>query len=478
VTNVRALTASTWRNLGVALTALVCLCLIGLARRDADPTSGRSQARPNVVLVVIDTLRPDHLNHYGYARPTAAALDSFAAEATRFEEAFSPSSWTAPSAASLHTGLLPSRHRLAEYGAGLNAEVVTLAETLRAAGWHTVGHSFNPHVSRKTGFAQGFEDFDDFAGGPLSYPDVSVMVDRVAAWLDDAPETPFFLYLQPMNTHGPYRVPPSAEAALLGRAPSREFRYYGLLMADILRRGGMSRRAEVTPAYLQSLIDQYDTAIRYTADQISRVFAMLREAGLYDRSLIIVTADHGEELFDHGGFSHGYSLHSELVHVPLYVKLPGQHQSSSVRARASLTDLVPTVLDVLGLPRPDPTDGVSLRALLPGAPPTALPWPERVLVHEVTWTDRCVARAIVSGHHKLIEVERNYEGRGDEILLFDVERDPAEHTNLASSRPEVVDRLQAELAQTMVRAKATAIGRAEIVIRELDQERLRALGYL
>jgi arylsulfatase A-like enzyme len=249
-------------------------------------------------------------------------------------------------------------------------------------------------------------------------------------------------------------------------------------MTDIVKGGRVARRAEVTPGYLESLREQYDTAIRYTTDQIGRVFAMLRAAGLYDQSLIIVTADHGEELFDHGGFSHGYSLHRELVRVPLYVKLPGQRQGSSVRARASLTDVVPTVLDVLGLPRPTATDGLSVRALLPGAPPTAAPWPERVLVHEVDWSGRCVARAIVSGVYKLIEVDRDYAGRRDEILLFDVERDPTEHANLASTHPEVVGRLRTELARAMALAKATAVGRAEIVIRELDQERLRALGYL
>ena len=294
----RFLSPSARRNLGVALAALVCLCLIGLAGRAMAPREPY-RGRPNVVLVVIDTLRPDHLNHYGYDRPTAAGFDAFAADATRFEEAFSPSSWTAPSAASLHTGLLPRRHKLGEYGAGLNTDVVTLAETLQAAGWHTIGHSFNHHVSRKTGFAQGFADFDDFLGGSQAYPDVSVMVQRVAKWLDTEPQTPFLLYLHPMNTHGPYRVPAARAGALLGRAPSGDFKYYGPLMRDIVKGGRLARRAEITPAYLQSLREQYDTAIRYTTDQLGHVFAMLREAGLYDQSLIVVTADHGEELFDH-----------------------------------------------------------------------------------------------------------------------------------------------------------------------------------
>jgi arylsulfatase A-like enzyme len=458
----------------VTLAALACLALIGLATRELRPP----ETRPNVVLIVIDTLRPDHLNHFGYPRGTATAFDAFAAAATRFEEAFSPSSWTAPSAASLHTGLLPTRHRLAEYGVGLNSEVTTLAETLRAAGWHTVGHSFNHHVSRKTGFAQGFEVFDDFLGSSQAYPDVSVMVARVEGWLDDRSAAPFFLYLHQMNTHGPYRVPPEAQDVLLGRPPSLAFRYYGTLMTAIVRGGMISRRAEVSPDYLSSLVEQYDTAIRYTTDELGRVFSMLREAGLYDRSLIIVTADHGEELFDHGGFSHGYSLHRELLHVPLYVKLPGQTQGAVVHARTSLLDVVPTVLDVLALPAPSVADGVSLRPLLPLGGSSAAPVSDRTLVHEVNWPGRCVARAIVSGRHKLIELTRNYEGRADEVLLYDVAQDPGEQHNVATAHPDVVARLRTELAQSMTQAEVTAVGRAKMVIRELDQERLRALGYL
>jgi arylsulfatase A-like enzyme len=471
----RSVPTSIWRNLAVVLAAFLCLCVIGLARRSM--TKPRAAAdRPNVVLVVIDTLRPDHLNHYGYDRLTAPAFDGLAAKATRFDEAFSPSSWTLPSAASLHTGLLPSRHGVTRSGGGLNAEVVTLAEALHAAGWYTIGHTFNGYVSRATGFAQGFDLFDDFLGTWKTYPDASVMVDRVGTWLGEHPQRPFLLYLHVMNTHGPYRVPSPAKAALLGRPPSRTFHYYGPLMTDIVRGRRLAARAEVSPAYLESLTEQYDTAIRYTTDQLGRVFAMLQAAGLYDPSLIVVTADHGEELFDHGGFSHGYSLHRELVHVPLYVKLPGQHRGAATRARVSLVDIFPTVLDVLGLPPPTVTDGRSLRPLLLGSGSAALQ-PDRTLVHEVDWPARCVARAIVSGPHKLIELRRNYEGRRDEVLLFDVERDPGEHTNVAAAHPELVGRLRADLARIMARERATAVGR-KVVVRDLDQDRLRALGYL
>jgi len=470
---------SGWRSLGIALATCTALAVLGVVAPPArDRPEGSRSGRPNVVLVVIDTLRPDHLNHYGYARPTAAGFDAFAAQATRFDEAFSPSSWTAPSAASLHTGTLPARHRLSEYGTGLATELTTLAETLRANGWHTVGHSFNHHVSGKTGFAQGFDAFDDFLGSSQAYPDVSVMVNRVADWLAETPRGPFFLYLHPMNTHGPYRVPAEAQRGLLGQTPSRDFLYYGPVMSDILKHGRTDRRAAVDDRVMQSLVDQYDTAIHYSVGQLGRVFALLRDAGLYDDSLIVVTADHGEELFDHGGFSHGYSLHRELVHVPLYVKMPGQTAGAGVGTRVSLTDVMPTVLDVLGLPAPAATDGLSLRPLLPGTGATAAAFADRPIVHEVQWAERCIARSILLGRYKLVELARNYEGRHDETLLYDVARDPGEQRNVAGEHPDVVGALRTRLGTTLAQAAAGAVANPEIVIRKLDQDRLRALGYL
>jgi arylsulfatase A-like enzyme len=278
-----------------------------------------------------------------------------------------------------------------------------------------------------------------------------------------------------MNTHGPYRVPGPAKTALLGRRPTREFRYNGLPMADIVKGRRLAARSEVTQAYVESLVEQYDTAIRHTTDQLGRVVDALREAGVYDRSLIVVTADHGEELFDRGGFSHGYSLHREVVRIPLYVKLPGQRREASSHVRVSLVDLVPTVRDLLGFPPAD-TDGLSLRSVLEGAAPRD-PWPQRPLVHEVDWPDRCIARSIVVGSTKLIELERNYEGRRDEALLFDVARDPQERVNLAAAQPAVVEQLRARLADVMARANATAVG-GHLRVRAVDAERLRALGYL
>jgi len=207
---------------------------------------------PNVLLIVVDTLRADHLSHYGYARPTAAPLDGFRDRATRFARAYSTAPWTGPSTMSIMTGLSTLRHRGNEHGDALPDEATTLAEHLKSAGYATHAVSFNHVVSRDTGFDQGFDKLDDFLGGAVDYPDISHMARRVEAWRDAAPREPWFLYLQPMNVHGPYRVPRSRRSTLLGREPSRAFVYWDKdLMKQLMFKGQLELREEVTSEFVE-----------------------------------------------------------------------------------------------------------------------------------------------------------------------------------------------------------------------------------
>jgi arylsulfatase A-like enzyme len=321
-----------------------------------------------VVLVVVDTLRADRLSHAGYERDTAAGLDSFLEDATFFERCWAPAPWTTPSTATILTGLHPLRHGATGHGRALPDQAVTLAEHLGDAGYHTAAFSHNQNASAVLGFDQGFDVFEAHTGKSTAYEDVSLMVERTARWMDDERADPFFLWLQPMNVHGPYKVPEPHADDLLGRKPSRGFKYYGTNMHAILKKGDLARRERMNEIVLTSLGETYDTAIRYTLDQVGEVFDDLRERGLYDRALIVLTSDHGEELFEHGGFSHGYSLHRELLHVPLYVKLPGQRTGTRVGDHVTLADVAPTVLQVLGQPlEAGATDGRSLIPLMQAA---------------------------------------------------------------------------------------------------------------
>jgi arylsulfatase A-like enzyme len=434
--------------------------------------------RPNVILIVVDTLRADHLSHYGHELPTAEPLDPLRDRATLFTQAYAPAPLTGPSTASLLTGLLPARHGALVHGVRLNGELRTLAEILRDHGWHTAAVSFNVNVSTKTGFDQGFDRFDDHLGRTLQYPDVGEMVEKVRAWLAEPIREPFLLYLQPMNVHGPYRVPKSRRRSLLRRPPTGGFVYYGYPMREIMTAGRLDLRDEVGPGILRSLSEQYDTAIRYTFEELAAILALLESRGRFDESLLVLAADHGEELFDHGGFSHGYSLHREVLHVPLYVKLPGQRRSARVETPVSLVDVVPTLIDALGLEVPRALDGRSLLLRIRAALDGGVQEPPRPLLFQTAWVQRAVERAMLSGRHKLIEIERNYEGLRDAVRLYDVRDDPAEQRDLAARRPDLVESLRREMRDRFRALEERALPAGPTVVEEMDRRRLEALGYL
>jgi len=434
---------------------------------------------PNIVLIVIDTLRADHLSHYGYDRPTARGLDDFAATASLFTDCTSPAPWTVPSVASIMTGLHPARHRLHRLGFTLPEDLLTVAEALQDGGWQTAAISFNPAVRPAFDFDQGFDLFEDHRGKFGAYPDVAKMVRLVDAWLSERPSQPFFLYLQPMNVHGPYKVPEEARSVLLGYPPGRQFRYFREPMRSIMRKGRLDLREQVDPAYVESLVDQYDTAVRYTTDQVAEILSLLSSKGLFDNTLIIITADHGEELFDHGGFNHGTSMHSELLHVPLYVKMPGQRNASHISSPVSLLDLFPTILDAAGLRLLHEGDGRSLLPVLDD-PFSAAGIDRRSRVYQCIWRNHFVGSAISSDRFKLVKIDSNYERTSNGWRLYDLESDPGETTDLSEVRREVLERLRQEMDRAISQYEEHAGPKPEdhrhLLAR--DRERLRALGYV
>ncbi|MES2640517.1 MAG: sulfatase [Myxococcota bacterium] len=456
--------------------ALLAGCALLETAVDVPPVARRDEG-PDVVFVVLDTLRADALMQYGYGELTSPNLGAFVRHATRFEAAYAPAPWTVPSTTTILTGVHPLRHGMRHPGDVVPAALDTLAERLRGAGWRTAAFSHNISVAPKNGFDQGFDSFTTFSGDILDYPHAGEMTAGVRGWLDANPTGPAFLYLQPMNCHGPYKVPKASRETLLGRAPLGGFRYYQGPMRDILKRGDLAARARVAPIVKRSLREQYDTSVRYATDEVGRLFAELEAKGRYDNALIVLTADHGEELFDHGGFSHGYSLHREVLHVPLWVKLPGQKRATVVSEPVSLADLVPTVLDSLALspsadgPAAPPMDGRSLTPLLRGES-----LPARPLLFDIDWGRRAVAQAVLDGSWKLIRIQTNYEGLRDVTRLYDVAADPLESTDLSATEPARVTTLGA----TLDRLAASYAGGAtpENVLSEMDAAQLEALGYL
>jgi arylsulfatase A-like enzyme len=396
---------------------------------------------PNVVLIDVESLRADHLSHLGYRHPTASGLDALREEAALFAAARAPSSDTATSSASLLTGVEPWRHGVSGARPSLVPEVATLAERLAEQGFRTVAASHHHEISRKSGLARGFDWFESVPGPIESHPDAGVMLDWLREWLATRPEGPFFLYLHPTNPHSPYKVPPEHRGDLLGRPPTRAFTPGGELEQAVMS-GHHGVRARVRRRIQRSLVEQYDTAVRYTLDRVGEMLELLRHDGSYQGALVIVTGNHGEELFDHGGFGHGATLYEEVLRVPLYLKLPGEESPRTIETPVSLLDVVPTVLDVLGR-EPGNLVGRSLAGLARGGAPAAGE------PGFVAWLDQprraARARALLSGRYKLIDSLRRYDLPRGGVELYDLVLDPDESEDAAGSATAVVERLGAEL---------------------------------
>ncbi len=437
---------------------------------------------PNVVLIVVDTLRADHLSQYGYPRDTSPALESFARQATLFQNAYAPANWTTPSAASLFTGLDPARHQLRGAGDALPEDAWTFVQYLSDAGYDAYGDSANINVSRELGFDRGFRVWhqpEAEGAEVLAYPGIDQMLEKFSSWVERMNgEGRYLTYLHPMNVHGPYRVPKEHQSALLGHPPDRTFVYYGDVMGKVLA-GRLQQRSHVSPRYLKSLFDQYDTAIRYTTDQVGEMLDLLRASDLYDDSLIILTSDHGEELFDHGGFSHGYTVYEEIVRVPLIVKLPSQREARTVGATVMLQDLMPTIVELAGLEVPPDLDGRSLTPLLSSGGDAAWEEPgEGTRLHHGTARKRCDCRALVEGDKKLIVNASSYQFRRGAVELYDLKEDPGERENIANADREQTQAMIGRFEAAVAKAMEKRVEGGENVLDSMDKERLEALGYL
>lgn len=425
---------------------------------------------PLVLILVLDTLRADYLSQYGFEGEVSPGLERLAATSTRFANAYSPAPWTLPATTSILTGDHPLRHGIRHSGDVIPDESVTLAERLRGEGWATAGWSYNVNIAPSQGHHQGFDEFTSNTGKVLAYPHAGRMTSAVDAWLKERPAVPAMIFLQPMNCHGPYKVPKGRRSTLLGREPSQHFVYYDRIMRSIMRKGDLDARDAVGPKYLTSLTEQYTTAIRYETDEIGKLLAGLERAGRYDDALIVLTSDHGEELYDHGGFSHGYTLYEELLRVPLFIKLPGQKEARVVEEVVSTVDVTPTVLDALGLPVP-PMDGRSLRGAASGEPITSADQ-----VFDVHWAKRTIAQGLLRDGWKLTDITSDYQGVRNERLLVNLVEDPKENHNLAHTQPERLEEMLAALRQAVgeLEGKVTP----KNVLSEMDRDQLEALGYL
>jgi arylsulfatase A-like enzyme len=435
---------------------LAVLALAACGERRA----GAPALRANVLLVTLDTTRADRLGLYGYPRPTSPNLDLLARESLVFERAYSTSSWTLPAHASLLTGMLPTSHGANKdpegdlvlgdaitmpeswnfYRArGLRPDVPTLATLLGDAGWETGALVGGPWLKRVFGLGRGFAFYDDEGIDTVEGRRADEITRRAQAWLRER-RGPWLLFLNYFDPHGPYRPPPRhARVMLAGEPPPR----------------GMARQWAL-----------YDAEIRFVDEQLGLLFAEIRRLGAWDATWIVVTADHGELQGEHGRFGHGLTLSEEEVRVPLVVKPPAGHaRPGRVAEPVSLADVVPLLLDGLGLAVPP-----SVQGRTPGARTDPLLAEVSQLPAE---GDAGAFRALLDGRFKLVWNSRGHHA------LYDLERDPREERDLSAREPDRLEALRAQLddyVSRLPRPEPTAAGEREVDA--TTREALRNLGYL
>jgi arylsulfatase A-like enzyme len=417
---------------------------------------GCTPADPHgVILISIDTLRADRLGAYGYARDTSPALDVLARTGALFERVVAESSWTLPSHVTLLSGLEPASHGVSRPIERPAPEVRLLAEVLRDSGYRTLGLTDGVYLGAAYGFGRGFDAFDDADKG------LAKSLERAESWLSELPERePFFVFLHTYDVHCPYAPSPGYAARF--RSEDAEF------VETEGRCGNPHFNAmDLSPGQTRHLSDHYDASIREADDQLGAFLARLAPKGVLEHAVLVVTSDHGEEFGEHGRIGHERTLYREALLVPLIVVGPGVPRTR-VRAAVGLADVVPTILDLVGIRAPEPVDGRSLVPLMRGAPAQGADGDPRV--SELAWQLRL--RSILTDElHLILDV------RTGEPLLFSVVDDPLETRNLAPLHPDRVETLRALLE----RHEATARPRRAAPLERLppaQAEQLRRLGYV
>ncbi len=420
-----------------------------------------------ILLIVLDTLRADRLGSYGAERPTSPEFDTWVRSGRVYERALAPSPWTLPSFASLFTGELPSRHGAGVFEredgeralAALDPALPTLAEQLARAGYATAAIVNNPYLDPRFGLDRGFGHYDHVSGDNIRVRRADLMVDIALAWIDARGEAPFFMVLHLFDIHMNYDPPLAVRGRFTQGHPSR----LRLPVADF--RAIRSGRVPLGAAEVSFISAAYDEEILFVDGQLGRLRRGLEERGLADDLLIVLTSDHGEELFDHNGFEHGHAMWQELLHVPLVFWGPGV-RAGRESGPVSLVDLYPTLLEAVGIQPPEQSAGRSLWSnLLRGDSLRA-----RTLHAEsvLFGSERKVA---LRWPHKLVLDAENPRHR-----LFDLEGDPGERVGIGKRRRDVAQELTTTLRA--LESVTPPSPRRSVQLDSETRESLRALGYV
>ena len=441
-------------------TALIVACtLLGVAacgRENAAtavtaaPAESPPPRRPNVLMVVLDTTRADRCGYVNANATSTPSLDALAKSGAAFTNAWSPAGWTAPAHASLFTGLRPENHHMwMGDNFALAADQVTLAESLRQAGYRTGSFSCNPVISQAFGLIQGFETAELIAGAETALDNLSERAQKQAVtWIDDG-VGPWFVFLNFMEPHLRYTPPWEFERRFVD--PSTDANRLNAMRAfdhpaPIAHMLGI---APVSTSDLALLASLYDAEVATADEAVGHLVSSLQQRGTLDDTIVVVLSDHGENLGEHGLLEHRFSLHRTICHVPLVIRYPPRVEGGRVEARTvRLEDVLPTILELCELPARRECDGRTLTGDVGIRLSRAIQGPvledfQQSVASQLGGASlgRFAAglRAVYNGRYHLI---RHDDGREE---LYDLVDDPLEETDRSLALPAVAERLRMEL---------------------------------
>ncbi len=463
--------------------------LSAMMQSPIDTTSAARDARtatidqPDIILIVMDTVRADRMSVYDHSAPTTPNLDAFAQNAVVFQNAIAPSSWTLPTHASMFTGLMPSEHGADNIRTRdgswtirpLSPARETLAETLADAGYRTGAVVSNTAcLSREFGVHRGFAFYDDVTNPSLAAAKPGVITpaawichwlqldapewkkgwsrsaeeinEQVIAWLDREPNKPCFLFINYLDAHAPYHERPKFKQILAGFAETE-------------------RNPHVQPSAADDL-DRYDQEIAYLDDRIGALFENLKIRNRFDNAIIIVTSDHGEAFGEHGQLGHGKTLYQEEIHVPLIVRAPGMTGRVDLTPPISLASMPELILSLAGGISTDGREyAIGDWTVLAELRQTSLP----VLLHEPV----PVARALFDGSFTKLITDA-----GGKNKLFDLQIDPHELADTSADRIELVRHALLAASEWMTRLVRHTESDDGLPISSDLTDQLKSLGYL
>jgi len=450
--------------------------------------------RPDVVVILVDTLRRDHLGHFGYERPTSPVLDALFDQSYVFTHAYTPSTWTIPSVASLFSGLYPSSHGVLAAVHQLPEGLPTLAEHFRSYGYRTGAFVANQILTSRNGFSQGFDGF--FPPEPPHWcRHLRTAFERIAkqltrpgttrlgwqinlqtrAWLERTDGPPRFLYVHYVEPHSAYEpVPQHRDAAAPGAPPGpadpplfRDHRHTlgGLACNDW---ECLADPPTLSPVDLAGMIANYDGEIHQVDRYIGTLLRFLTELDMFDRSHIVFCTDHGEEFFDHRGWFHGNSIYEEMTGCPLAYRPPGGLPGPvHIDRPVALLDFMRTLFTLLAMEAPPVHQGQEIPELLGGAAPSLSP----PILSEMP----PYLYSLRQGRWKLI---RRGPKDAPQWRLFDLLRDPAEQDDLASAYPDTLRVLRGWL-DDIVSSHTRMLVQPGVITNDPEMLRnLRNLGYI